>query len=121
MPRGTHARGVRRGLAAFCLGSFLASPAAGQPASDLAAALDNAISSAESSLQRGDLEAAEGRYREALLEGWLLMATMHRAERRLPEAREALRNASAFASENREALQSLAIAQLQSGDDSEAV
>ena len=44
---------------------------------------------AEASLQKGEFPAAEGHYREALFEGWLLMGTLERLEERLAEARDA--------------------------------
>jgi tetratricopeptide (TPR) repeat protein len=83
---------------------------------DPAAALDSALASAEDRLRAGDLQAAEGRYREALFEGWLLTATLDRLERRLPEASEALRNAALFRVEMPQGLQALGTAQLQQGD-----
>jgi tetratricopeptide (TPR) repeat protein len=83
---------------------------------DPAAPLDSALASAEDRLRAGDLQAAEGRYREALFEGWLLTATLERLERRLPEARDALRNAALFRVETPQGLQALGAAQLQQGD-----
>jgi tetratricopeptide (TPR) repeat protein len=112
---------VVRWLAGFSLGSLLASGVAAEVESDSAAALDLAIATAESSLQRGDLPAAESQYRRALFEGWFLMGTLERLERRLPEARAALRNASNFAGEDRQPLRFLATAQLELGESGPAV
>ncbi len=85
------------------------------------AAFDRAISSAESGLRDGEVQAAESHYRTALLEGWLLLGTLERLDGRLPEAREAFRTASTSAVENRLALQALALAHLQLGEAAQAV
>jgi tetratricopeptide (TPR) repeat protein len=85
------------------------------------AALDRAISSAESSLRDGEVQTAESHYRTALLEGWLLVGTLERLDGRLPEARDAFRSASTSAVENRRALQALALAHLLLGEATEAV
>jgi tetratricopeptide (TPR) repeat protein len=82
----------------------------------LLAPLDKAITGAESSLREGETQAAESRYRSALLEGWLLMGSLERIEGRLAEARDAFRRASVSAVENRLALQALAVAHLQMGE-----
>ena len=98
------------------LGSFLCGRAAAEGGSDPATALERAISTAEQSLQKGDLRTAESHYHSALFEGWLLMATLERIEGRLPQAREAFQSASTYAVENRAALQGLALVQLQMGE-----
>jgi tetratricopeptide (TPR) repeat protein len=90
-------------------------------APDAAAPLEAAIAAAEERLRAGDLEAAEGLYREALFEGWLLTATLESLERRLPQAREALRNAALFRVESPAGLRSLGTAQLQMGEAAAAV
>jgi tetratricopeptide (TPR) repeat protein len=111
-------RGVRAQpwLTGLILGSLLCSRVAAEAGSDPATALEQAISTAEMSLQKGDLRTAESRYRSALFEGWLLMAMLERIEGRLPQAREAFQSASTYAVENRAALQGLALVQLQIGE-----
>lgn len=89
--------------------------------SGLPAALERAVSAAESSLRQGDLRTAQSHYREALFNGWLLVGALERLERRLPDARAALRRASLFAGEGREPARSLAEAYLQAGEHEEAV
>jgi tetratricopeptide (TPR) repeat protein len=88
---------------------------------DPGAALDAAISAAESSLRDGELQVAESHYRTALLEGWLLMGDLQATGRQLPSARESYRRASMAAVETRRALRSLALVHLQSGEPAEAV
>jgi tetratricopeptide (TPR) repeat protein len=99
----------------------LCAPGIADEGSDPAAALESAISAAEGRLQGGDLEGADSFYREALFEGWLLTATLERRERRLPQARDAVRNASLFRVESRRGLQALAAAQLMMGETAAAV
>jgi tetratricopeptide (TPR) repeat protein len=88
---------------------------------DPAAALDQTIAAAESSLRSGEVQIAESRYRSALLEGWLLIGILDRIDGRVPEAREAFLRASTSAVDDRLALLSLAIADLQLGKATEAV
>jgi tetratricopeptide (TPR) repeat protein len=116
--RGSRARPWVTGL---LLGSLFCGRAAAEAGSDSATALERAISAAETSLQKGDLRAAESHYRSALFEGWLLMATLERIEGRLPRAREALETASTYALENRAALQGLALVHLQMGEAAPAI
>ena len=59
------------------------------------------MAAAETSLREGEFQAAESHYRDALLEGWLLMGTLARVEGRPLEARDAFRRASTSAVENR--------------------
>ena len=120
VPRGFHGLPVRRWFAGFLLGGVLASVVAGGPESDAVTPLDLAISAAEASLAKGELEVAESHYREALFEGWLLMGTLERIEDRLPEAREALHKASLFAVEDRQGILSLAAAYLRTGGAAQA-
>ena len=102
-------------------GLFLAPGLSGADESDLPMALERAASAAETSLRAGDRRAAEGHYREALLHGWLLVGALERLERRIPEARAAVRRASFFASDGRDVSQALALAHLQIGEPQEAV
>ena len=90
-------------------------------APDPAASVERAMAAAETRLREGEFQAAESHYREALLEGWLLMGTLARVEGRPLEAREAFRRASTSAFENRLALQALALAHLQLGEAAPAV
>ena len=83
---------------------------------DLLASLDLAIASAEENLRAGERQVAESRYRTALLEGWMLLGAIHASSGRLTDARQAFERASVSAVENRDALQSLAIVQVQMGD-----
>lgn len=85
------------------------------------AAFDRAISRAETSLQEREPQAAESRYRSALLEGWLILGTLDRLEGHLPEALSAFRKAAGSAVENRSALQAVAFLHLQMNEPSEAV
>ena len=100
-------------------GSLPRAALAGAP--DPAAAVERAMAAAETRLREGEFQAAESHYREALLEGWLLMGTLARVEGRPLEAREAFRRASTSAFENRLALQALALAHLQLGEAAAAV
>src|SRR5437773_12294566 len=102
------------------LGSVFFPDRAAEAGSDPATALERAIATAEASLQKGDLRAAESHYRSALFEGWLLMGTLERIEGRLPRARQAFQSASTYAVENRTALQALALVQLQMGEPAQA-
>jgi tetratricopeptide (TPR) repeat protein len=97
-------------LAGWCVSGFSAD------LPDPVAALDSAISAAEERLRAGDLVAAESRYREALFEGWLATAALEKLERRVPQARDALRNASLFRVESPQGLRALGTAQLQMGE-----
>jgi tetratricopeptide (TPR) repeat protein len=98
------------------LGIVLPSGAMGAAGTDLAAGLDRAIAAAETSLREGEPQTAESHYRDALLEGWLLMGTLERLDGRMAEAREAFGRAGASAVENRPALQALALTHLQMGE-----
>jgi tetratricopeptide (TPR) repeat protein len=107
------------GLLLLC--GLLSTGASVASGSEPTAAFDQAISAAESSLRDGEVQTAESRYRDALLQGWLLVGTLERLDGRLPEAREAFRSASTSAVENRLALHALALAHLQLGEAAEAV
>jgi tetratricopeptide (TPR) repeat protein len=88
---------------------------------DPAETLEIAIATAETSLQRGEPQAAEAHYREALFEGWLLMGSLERLQRRPSEARAALAKATLFQVEDAQALEALASAHLQLGQATKAV
>lgn len=85
------------------------------------AALDRTIAMAEDHLRAGERQSAESHYRSALLQGWMILGAVHVSSGNLPEARAAFERASTSAVENRIALQSLAIVQLQLGDAESAV
>jgi tetratricopeptide (TPR) repeat protein len=112
---------ARLGVAALLLGSALAPRPDRGAAADPAAALERAIAAGEKSLRQEQFQAAEGHYRSALLEGWLLMGALERADGRLPQAREAFRRASTSAGDPRRALQALALVHLQMREPEEAV
>jgi tetratricopeptide (TPR) repeat protein len=92
---------------------------AGAAEPDATASLDLAVSRAQSSLQSGDLAAAQGYYRQALFEGWLVMANLESRAGRRAEALSALQSAAATA-EGAEAKRALAIAWLRAGEASRA-
>jgi tetratricopeptide (TPR) repeat protein len=108
-------------VAALLSGSLLPCAALSEGGVDPAAALGRAVAAAETSLREGELETAESHYRDALLEGWLLVGELETIKGRLPEAREAFRAASASAVETRRALRSLALAHLRMGETAPAV
>lgn len=105
-------------LGPFLLAALL--QAAAVPSRDPAGAFERALSSAEASLQRGELGAAEARYQTALVEGWLLLGTLERLDGRVVQARDAFRAAAAVAGEDRRVQQSLAVAHLLMGEAAEA-
>src|SRR5262245_40178211 len=78
---------VETWLTALFLGASFPLRAAAETEADPGGHLQLAITSAESSLQKGQREAAEKRYREALFEGWLLMGRLDSAAAPSPEAR----------------------------------
>jgi tetratricopeptide (TPR) repeat protein len=91
-----------------------ASPAGAAPP-DAAAALDLAVARAQSSLQSGDLTAAQGHYRQALFEGWMVVATLESRAGRRTETLAALESAAA-AADDAEAKRALAVAWLRGGE-----
>jgi tetratricopeptide (TPR) repeat protein len=94
---------------------------AAEIAPDPAAALDRAMAVAEASLRKGDARAAEGQYRTALQEGWLLVGALEGAAGRLEQSREAFRKATAAAAESPQALRGLAAAHLRMRETAPAV
>jgi tetratricopeptide (TPR) repeat protein len=105
-------------LVGLLLGSLAPSAIAAMVEVNPAAVLDHAMSAAENQLREGEWESAESRYRDALLEGWLLIGSLEAAEGHLPRAREAFRQASTVAVDTERALQSLALADAPSGGSS---
>ena len=88
---------------------------------DATALLDRTIATAEDNLRIGERQTAESYYRTALLQAWMMLGAVRVTTGRLQEAREAFERASSSAIENRAALQSLAIVQLQMGEGDAAV
>jgi tetratricopeptide (TPR) repeat protein len=105
-------------------GSFAqsAKPAqAARGAADPLAAIEAAVAAAEHSLQSGELQIAESRYRTALLQGWMTIGALRLADGALADARDAFQRASTSAVDVNEALQSLAIVNIQMGAAADAV
>ena len=91
------------------------------PAPHPAAALRQALLTAEQALREDERDLAESRYRTALLEGWLLMGTLEVEAGDLAGARDALLRATRATAETRRAAHALAYVHLQSGEAAEAV
>ncbi len=93
-------------------------PAATQPQEEPPpdAAMRRALTEAESMLRRDEPQAAESWYREALLEGWLLLGDLHRAGDAPAEAEAAYGRALVSALEARRPLLALAELALERGD-----
>jgi tetratricopeptide (TPR) repeat protein len=102
-------------LLAIPLLGILAAPAP-SAAVNPAAAMQRAIAEAEASLQVDEVQIADSRYRDALLEGWLLMGALEVAQGDLPAARSAFERAAAAAVETRRAVTSLALVELHLGE-----
>ena len=116
----TRFKALRARLACLLLSGLVAVAALGQEGSPTDR-LDAAVAAAEASLKRGDLAAAESRYRSVLLEGWLLQGWLEAAEGRLDAARESFGRASTEGAEARRALQARALVELQMGQVGAAV
>ncbi len=89
--------------------------------SDPLADLNRAVALAESSLRNEERQIAESQYRAALREGWMIRGALQYSSGQLDAARSAFEQASASAVDNRAALQSLAVVELQSGRAEEAL
>jgi tetratricopeptide (TPR) repeat protein len=103
------------------LTAVLAAAAVGAAPPDPLAPVLQSIAAAEAQLQRGEMESAESHYRDALTAGWLLMGAVATIDGRLAEARQAFLAASSSSVENRPALQSLVLVQLQMREASQAI
>jgi tetratricopeptide (TPR) repeat protein len=79
------------------------------------------MAGAEMSLQQADLRTAEGLFREAVFQGWLLVGALESVERRAPEARHAIADAALFATGDRDGGHALAAAHLRLGEPARAV
>jgi tetratricopeptide (TPR) repeat protein len=91
------------------------------PPAEPLAAVERIVAHAEDALRHGEGALAESRYRDALLEAWLVMGDLEMAEGQLKEAREALQNASAASIDARRPHRALATLLLQMGEPMEAV
>jgi hypothetical protein len=91
------------GCGAFVLlAATLAAAAAPAPETP-ADALDAWLAQAEQSLQAGETQIAESRYRSAVGEGFLLLGSLSASEGRLEAARDAFRSASLATADARQA------------------
>jgi protein O-GlcNAc transferase len=90
--------------------------AAPSAALDPAATLERGVARAEAALREGEVQIAESRYRDVLLQAWFLVGTLDRIDHELPEALEAFVRASGSAVDDRQAVQAQAIVHLQMGD-----
>ncbi len=114
---------MRAFLVAAAVAATAAAAIAAPPASppDPLAPVLQSIAAAEAQLQQGEMESAESHYRDALMLGWQLVGALATIDGRLAEAREAFVEASSSAVENRAALQSLVLVQLQMREAARAV
>ena len=108
-------RWPRLTLGCWCLVIAAAQAASAQPPTPLAE-LDTSIAAAEDSLRSGEHQIAESRYRTALQQGWMILGRIHASDGRWADARRAFERASTATVDDRSALQSLAIVQLQTGE-----
>ena len=113
-------RWPRLTLGCWCLVIAAAQAASAQPPTPLAE-LDTSIAAAEDSLRSGEHQIAESRYRTALQQGWMILGRIHASDGRWADARRAFERASTATVDDRSALQSLAIVQLQTGETGEAL
>ena len=113
-------RWLRLTVGCGCLALAAAHTASAQPSTPLAE-LDTSIAAAEESLRSDEHQIAESRYRTALQQGWMILGRIHASDGRWADARRAFERASTATVDNRSALQSLAIVQLQTGETAEAL
>ena len=114
-----HARALTRALPAALLGVAVLAHGADPP--DPAAAVEQAIADAESSLRDGERQLAESRYRTALQQGFMLRGSLSAAEGRWDEAKAAFEKASTASSDARVPLTSLGLVHLRLGETAPAV
>jgi tetratricopeptide (TPR) repeat protein len=113
-------RWLRLMVGAWCLAMATAHLATAQPSTPLAE-LDASIAAAEANLRSGEHQIAESRYRTALQHGWMVLGRIDASSGRWADARRAFERASTATVDSRAALQSLAVAQLQTGETAEAL
>ena len=94
---------------------------AAQGAPDRLVSLERALTDAQDSLQRGAVDVAERQYRDALVDGWLLLGELHSLARSWPEARDAFQEASRLSPQDRGAQRELAGILVSAGDAARAV
>ena len=87
-----------------------------QPAPDPLGLVQRETAAAEQALGQGELQLAESHYRGALYAGWMTMGSLAAADGRFGDAREAFTRASTSVVESGDALQSLAMIDLQLND-----
>ena len=92
-----------------------------QTAAELLEPIDRAMALAEASLRAGERQMAESRYRSAAFDAWMLAGSLHVADGRLTEARDAFQHASRAVANADAALKSLAVVHLQLKAGAEAV
>jgi tetratricopeptide (TPR) repeat protein len=113
-------RSLRLSIGAWSLAMATTQAAIAQPATPLAE-LDASTAAAEDNLRSGEHQIAESRYRTALEQGWMILGRIEASSARWAAARRAFERASTATVENRAALQSLAVAQIQTGDTADAL
>ena len=114
------------GLPAVALTAVMVSHAEAQSAGptsgpQLLVVIEATMAAAEAALREGELQVAESRYRDALMQGWMLIGALEVTEGRPAAARDVFRRATGAAADNRAAQRLLAIASLQAGDSADAV
>jgi len=116
-------RHVHRAVALVVCGFLICSRApllAGQ-SSDPLTSIERTIADAERSLQDGELQIAESRYRTALEQGWMVIGALAAADRQFDAAVDAFGRASTATVDGGDALRALAIVHVQRGKPDEAV
>ena len=111
---------ARAAVACLCAAASLSTSVDAQ-VPEAMALVDRTMAAAEDNLRIGERQAAESHYRTALLQAWMILGAAHVTSGRLQDARQAFERASSSAIENRAALQSLVVVQLQMGDGHSAV
>jgi tetratricopeptide (TPR) repeat protein len=115
-------RRVVNTVAAVCLAATsTVSVAAQTKPQDPMAALQAKVSAADRALQENERQIAESRYRDALYDGWMIAAALGVGDARLTDARDAFDRAAQVVVDNRDALESLAIVDLQLRDPAAAI
>lgn len=122
MTRSRYGRGVMTILVAVSLGTLSTITIVAQTKPpDPMTALQAKVSAAERALRENERQIAESRYRDALYDGWMITAALAIGEGHLTDARDAFTRASHAVVDNRSALQSLAIVDLQLRDPARAI
>lgn len=85
------------------------------------ATLERALAEAEAALRQGEKELAESRYRTALLEGWLLLGSLHVTTGDLPAASEAFDQAGTVSLRTRRATLARSVLYLELGQTRQAI